>query len=257
MPRKDSAFRFSRKDVGRLSSAVRNFNRKVESVSEIPGLTISYQQIKAKIVDRNSYNRELKRLQRINKPGALDIVYTDNGAPLLKWEKREADITRRAINTRRRNLRNTMGIPEGYKLGEELRNILQDKPDYLRYQTNRSMVEQYLKNLSKQADYDYFNNLFETYKENLITAYSKNYPSSPTLSNFISYLKSKKAMDLWNAGIDSTINNIEFAYTQLESDTSLNESVQYAFQQWKRYFGDPIEAEDINLLGPEEYESIF
>lgn len=96
---KQSLIRFTRKDAGKLSYAVREFNKKV---SELEGLEskyapekVNYQDIKSRIITRREYNRILRSLRRFRKSGQEKLVTIGSGNIVSKWEKHEINLARR------------------------------------------------------------------------------------------------------------------------------------------------------------------
>ena len=97
----ESLIRFRRKDAGKLSYAVRQFNKKIR---ELEGLErefapdeITYQDLKENITTRREFNRVIKSLKRFTREGQEDIVRLDSGEAISKWERHELNLsTKRA-----------------------------------------------------------------------------------------------------------------------------------------------------------------
>ena len=95
---KNYQIRWKRSDYTKLSNAVRNFNKKVKAAEVANDLNefnnylpelLSYKGVKANIQTRRELNRVLTQLKNINKPTALDIVYTKSGEAITQWERTE------------------------------------------------------------------------------------------------------------------------------------------------------------------------
>lgn len=98
---KQSLIRFTRKDAGRLSYAVREFNKKI---SELEGLErkyapepVTYSDIKSRIITRREFNRIIKSLRRFKKEGQESLVTIGDNI-ISKWEKHEVNLSiKRAV----------------------------------------------------------------------------------------------------------------------------------------------------------------
>jgi len=99
--RYESLINFRRKDVGKLSYAVRQFNKKIKELEgierEFAPDEINYYDIKQNITTRREFNRVIKSLKRFTREGQEDIISLDSGENISKWERHELNLaTRRA-----------------------------------------------------------------------------------------------------------------------------------------------------------------
>lgn len=88
-----SVIRWSKSDYLKLSSAVRQFNKKI---SELEGLDknvlpeeYKYTELRDTIYSRRELNRVIKALRRFSKPSQQKLVQTTSGEVLTKWEYSE------------------------------------------------------------------------------------------------------------------------------------------------------------------------
>lgn len=98
-----SLIRWTRSDTAKLSSAVRQFNKKVKELDKLseenyfPDVK-SYQELKTRIVSRKELNRVIRSLKRFNQERQQQKVVTEGGQELTRWEQREINLSeRRAI----------------------------------------------------------------------------------------------------------------------------------------------------------------
>lgn len=102
--RTESLIRFRRKDVGKLSYAVRQFNKKIRELEglerEFAPEEVDYRSIKANITSRREFNRVIKSLKRFTREHQEDIVTLDSGENISKWERHELNLaTKRATRS--------------------------------------------------------------------------------------------------------------------------------------------------------------
>lgn len=88
--------RWKRGDYVKLSRAVSNFNKKVNELKKMEDKEISYlpdlkdyKEIKDNIYSRSELNRIITSLKRINEANAFDVVTTESGVDLTRWESKE------------------------------------------------------------------------------------------------------------------------------------------------------------------------
>lgn len=100
-----SLIRWTRSDTAKLSSAVRQFNKKVRELDELseeeylPEIK-NYKDLKEKIVSRKELNRVIKSLKRFNQEKQQQMIITEGGQELTKWEQREIKLAeRRAVRS--------------------------------------------------------------------------------------------------------------------------------------------------------------
>lgn len=92
----DSLIRFRKKDAGKLSYAIRQFNNKIKELEgiekEYAPEEIDYSELKNKITTRREFNRVINSLKRFTKKGQEDIIKLESGENISKWERHELDL---------------------------------------------------------------------------------------------------------------------------------------------------------------------
>lgn len=101
MKRYESVINFRRKDVGKLSYAIRKFNEKIRELEglekEFAPEEVNYRELKERITTRREFNRVVNSLKRFTRSGQEDIIKLDSGENISKWERHELGLaTRRA-----------------------------------------------------------------------------------------------------------------------------------------------------------------
>lgn len=101
MKRYDSVINFRRKDVGKLSYAIRKFNEKIRELEgiekEFAPEILNYQEVKERITTRREFNRVINSLKRFTREGQENILTLDSGENISKWERHELNLaTKRA-----------------------------------------------------------------------------------------------------------------------------------------------------------------
>lgn len=92
----ESLIRFRRSDAGKLSYAIRQFNKKIKELEglerEFAPEELKYSEVKERITSRKEFNRVLKSLKRFTRKGQEDIVKLDSGENISKWERHELNL---------------------------------------------------------------------------------------------------------------------------------------------------------------------
>lgn len=121
--------RWTRSDYMKLSSAVRKFNKTIKQLEteenklQLPEL-IDYKDIKEKIFTRAELKRRLNALHRFNKETEQQIIKTETGVDITKWEykelKKEKKRAERRLETRLIEVKEeNVGKRIGFKTSEE------------------------------------------------------------------------------------------------------------------------------------------
>ena len=88
-----SVIRWTRSDYARLSSAVRQFNKKVSELEVIDVNVLpeemNYKELRDTIYSRRELNRIVKSLKRFGKQSQQRIVTLQSGEQITQWEKSE------------------------------------------------------------------------------------------------------------------------------------------------------------------------
>ena len=99
-----SIIRWTRSDYGKLSYAVREFNKKVRELEAMDKVIVpeefNYQELKDTIYSRKELNRIIKALRRFSNEKEQRVVKLSGGQEITKWEYTELKkAQKRAIST--------------------------------------------------------------------------------------------------------------------------------------------------------------
>lgn len=180
---RQSLIRFRRKDAGRLSYAVREFNNKIRGLEGLEKKyapeEVTYKDIKSRITTRREYNRVLKALRRFKRSGQEDLVnFGDN--IISKWERHEVNLARQRALPRMR-----IELMELYKSNPLARFGMKSEA----ITTLEKNIEN-LENLEKLSGRD-FQTSIERAKKKGIKDYDL-YEQSLYMTNYLKGLKDKQ-----------------------------------------------------------------
>lgn len=204
MPRQYN-IRWRQVDEQKLQRAVRNYNAKRRRLinidprnEEILPSRITRKELKENIFTRQDFNRAISSLQRFSIRGSEQILNI-NGTRITKYEYGELKRNIRRINRiREKNLDNlnneilkSRGEPLNYTVGMSDIRMLEYKPRNINL-NNKSPKElrNYLDLIYRQATDNYYHEKNETYKENYLTAFYKEFNGLPSFDLFYERLKS-------------------------------------------------------------------
>ena len=99
-----SIIRWNRSDYGKLSYAVRMFNKKIKELEALDKNVLpeefNYQELKDTIYSRKELNRVIKSLRRFNKESQQRTIQLEGGEEITQWEYSELKkAQKRAIST--------------------------------------------------------------------------------------------------------------------------------------------------------------
>lgn len=115
------AIRWRNEDITKLRNHVRKFNAKItREIKKNPKLKeflperLNVNELRDTITTRRDFNNIIKSVNRFMDKKATQIVTLGNGVSLTRWEKRELQYKRAAINNRKREQRKIVGeVPKG------------------------------------------------------------------------------------------------------------------------------------------------
>jgi hypothetical protein len=215
--------KWNRSDAMKLSAAIRSFNKKIDKIKTlenenfIPG-KLNYQIAKSEIFTRSELNRMIKSLNRFKKENAGDLIKTEGGEILTRWEKNELAFQSRNLRARlTRELNETIterGLSPN-QMGDERIDALKSQIESLK---NLNKVQgKDFENLKQRiqsqgrSDYEYYRALI--YKQNYY--------------EMIDGLKNFKNFEKFKAKLDSIKNPLNF-YKFLE-ENELASDIQYMY----------------------------
>lgn len=242
--------------VRKLSAAVRNFNKKIYGLS-VYVEPASYQDIKRRITDKRSFEAELNRLKRINRKGATDIVRNKAGFKMTKYERNEIQYQINAINNRRRALRKQLNLDSSPLSLDSTFSSLRPKHNFTDTIRSRHEWEVWKRTIEKQADPNYYNRLFQRYKDNLLTALRENWPKNDQRDMLEDMLEESSARQLWEIGSGEELTNINFIYQALISDAGMDIVMNRALREWGSKLGKEDYIEDPALTLDEDPEDFY
>ena len=116
MPR-TPRIKWTRSQVGRLSAAVRAYNRAIAAAVEanparaeyLPA-PVTYAEMKAQITTARQLRNVVNRLNRAKRPGAFDLVKQGTGELVSRYERNEARIIQSVRERAKSQTRKRMGI---------------------------------------------------------------------------------------------------------------------------------------------------
>lgn len=215
--------RWRASDNKELAYAVRAFNAKrTKMINKNPLLEeylppkIEIDSLKQSIETRREYNNKIKSLKRFNAKSA-ELIKTNKGLILTKYEINEVRIKVRAINVRRAYERKranvstetgTMGAIENANLKKKSFNI-----------NTIDNWGKYVETVEKQVHQKYYDEKKDRYKANFITALNDMFGSRANkIIDMISELDAETVVDLY---YKDPILQIDFVYDPLEMDERL------------------------------------
>lgn len=193
--------RWTRSDYAKLSAAVRGFNRTIRANARNNELNLynnylpsikNYQDIKSGIYTRKELNRVINQLNRIQRKGALNLVYLKSGDAVTQWELTE---TRRQQKLLQRDLLNELdNTPTGTgdTMGSERRREIIRKLEEI---NELEAVKGYDRaklwaKVQKQGTLDYEFKKQIVFKENFLRTLRQDYSNEPFYKELIQKLNS-------------------------------------------------------------------
>lgn len=228
--------KWRQKDVESLNKAVRNFNQKVRrlkkknpSKAQHYPETISIKDVRSKIRTRQDFNREVKKIGRFSRRGIEEIVTTDKGLTVTKYELREASIMRRVINLKRKREAERLGLTMEAGLKTQVKKqSLTPKRDVK--QVAQKDFKAYVQSLEKEISSTFDKAMQENYVENYMQG-------------------------LFNALGEKAFPIFEMI-EQLPADVIVDQSISNPFLTIA-FMYDPLEQEDIANAMLEEWQAVI
>lgn len=198
-----SKIRWKKGDYITLGRAVAEFNKKIDRLERMEGLgylpeKISYQEAKQKIYSRKELNRIINSLKSFQKEGAEDLVVTQAGTFITKWENRQLkQQSKIAIARINEELAELTTPKEGAKFSfaqmgiSRVRELERMKEKIESLGTEKD-AEEYRKKagyIKTIGTYDFSQRRAEVYRENYMAMIEKTY------KNFDNYDKFKEKLD--------------------------------------------------------------
>lgn len=204
---KNYQIRWKRSDYTKLSSAIRNFNKKVKAAEIANDLNefnnylpdqLNYKSVKAGIQTRKELNRVLTQLKNINKPKAFDIVYTKSGDAITTWERQETLKQARLYENALKRQLQKEPITDG--MGNERRQELLAQISEIKEIENVKGYERkkLWGKIQKRGTLDYEFKMQVNFKENFLRTLRNDYMNEPYFKELMLKLSNMSPNDFYN-----------------------------------------------------------
>lgn len=223
--------KWNRSDIGKLSSAVRQFNKtikKLESAESdlvLPDV-VDYKEIKSGITTRQELNRMIGSLRRFTNPSKQKAVKLDSGIEITAWEYTELKAERRRAEKRLTGelfgLEATLGT--GNKRINEIRGTIASLQK-LETATGEDF-KRIRERIKVQGTSDFNRKKAKTFQDNFIKAFK-----GMGRKEIVEYAqKFKDPEEFWNAIKDSGFSNLQEFYDESEG------ILRFSMDSDERYF---------------------
>lgn len=223
--------KWNRSDIGKLSSAVRQFNKtikKLESAESdlvLPDV-VNYKELKSGITTRRELNRMIGSLRRFTNPAKQKAIKLDSGIEITAWEYTELKAERRRAEKRLTGelfgLEATLGT--GNKRINEIRGTIASlqKLETATGEDFRRIRER----IKVQGTSDFNRKKAKTFQDNFIKAFK-----GMGRKEIVEYAqKFKDPEEFWNAIKDSGFSNLQEFYDESEG------ILRFSMDSDERYF---------------------
>lgn len=223
--------RWNRSDIGKLSSAVRQFNKtikKLESAESdlvLPDV-VDYKELKSGITTRQELNRMIGSLRRFTNPAKQKAIKLDSGIEITAWEYTELKAERRRAEKRLTGelfgLEATLGT--GNKRINEIRGTIASLQK-LETATGEDF-KRIRERIKVQGTSDFNRKKAKTFQDNFIKAFK-----GMGRKEIVEYAqKFKDPEEFWNAIKDSGFSNLQEFYDESEG------ILRFSMDSDERYF---------------------
>ena len=201
-----SKIRWQKGDYITLGKAVAEFNKKIDKLEQMEGLgylpeKISYQETKSKIYSRKELNRIVNSLKRFQKEGAEDLVITQAGTFITKWENQQLKQQSKIAIARINEELSSLSTPkEGAKYSFAQMGIsrvaelerMKEKIESLRTEKDPEEFTKKMTYVRKIGTYDFARKMAEVYRKNYMTMIESTYKNFDNFDKFKEKLESIK-----------------------------------------------------------------
>lgn len=223
--------KWNRSDIGKLSSAVRMFNKtikKLESAESdlvLPDV-VDYKELKSGITTRQELNRMIGSLRRFTNPAKQKAIKLDSGIEITAWEYTELKAERRRAEKRLTGelfgLEATLGT--GNKRINEIRGTIASLQK-LETATGEDF-KRIRERIKVQGTSDFNRKKAKTFQDNFIKAFK-----GMGRKEIVEYAqKFKDPEEFWNAIKDSGFSNLQEFYDESEG------ILRFSMDSDERYF---------------------
>lgn len=245
--------RWRDKDKKKISVYVRKFNAAVTRMqNQYPELAdsgvipdkLNVSEVRTNITTRNDFNKFLGKVDRFFKPKARDIVLAPSGYRMTRWQIKEAKLTERAINKRRKEFIDKYNIPKGEQKALKLGEINIFKEQQKAYEVGGDMANKrqnwynFLYTMEKESGDLYYTTLSHKIQQQYINAIKSTFGEEGEA--LIEFIKDNKinGTDILYAITKNNILDFDFIYSRNESEEKIKQLSDY----WVKIYAE-IKAE--------------
>lgn len=193
-----SQIRWIRSDYARLSRAVTDFNKKINQLQAeenklyLPEIQ-KYQEIKGKILTRNELNQIIKSLRKFTESGQEELIMTETGEELTKWEYNELQRRKNIIQRRlQKEIKELEELTDtGYskaQMGSSEYKAKQARLNYLKNLEQQGKLKSSKEQIYKQGRSDYELWKAIIYKKNYLSMLKQSYSNYEDFELLYDYL---------------------------------------------------------------------
>lgn len=240
--------RWNDSDEKELSRLVRNFNAKVTRISKkdpevakyMPD-KVSVPELKRTIETRQDLKRQLNSLKRFTKRGSEELVSSEYGLTVSKWERNEVAIQVRTINNfrgkRRKILESLPLSSRGEPIIGTVREMQSEEMNAYKPKTynfnkmKKNEWEQFVRTVRKMSSTGYTDEIDSRLKDNYIKSLHTVFDSTGVdISNIEEMVKKVSMKKFLNTFYSDTEASIDFVYDETDYIYKL-EIIEHIWEQ--------------------------
>lgn len=245
------AIKWRQQDLKKLAIYTRKFNAAITRLEKkAPDLIgtgvfperITTSDLKSRILNRNDFNREIRKIDRFFKKGAQDIVRDESGFETTRWQKREVKYTEQRINAQKRAYVKKYNIPKNQLefLGLEPIDLMAEKKKIFNEAGKLDSYEEQINKLQewyniaytmdREASSDYLDTAFAKLRSAYINAIKAHMPQDKA-EELIQFLNDN---EIWGSDIVWAISQndvLDFEYFYNTEDELARSEIM--IDRWK------------------------
>lgn len=229
------AIKWRKQDLQKLATYTRKFNAAITRFEKnAPDLVgtgviperINTEELKARIMNRKDFNRELRKIDRFFKPGARDIIRDKSGFFTTKWQNKELQYLQQRINAQNRAYIKKYNVPkaqieflglEDVDLMKQKAKIFEEARALEDYEDQQNKLQEWYNigyTLERQASDEYLAESFAKLRSAYINAIRAHMPPDKA-EELIEYLKENNVWgtDIVWATAQNDILDFEYFYS--------------------------------------------
>lgn len=240
------------KDTKKLAVYVRKYNAAITNLEkkhpELEGSGVLPQKIdinelKSRILTRNDYNRELRKIDRLFKKGAKDIVKDSTGYYTTRWEKKERQYLEQRVNQLRKRTIEKYGVRKeqinflglnGVNLESEKKRIFDKASKMENIADSENAIQEWynlMYTVERESSPEYYNAAFAKLRNAYFKAIREHLPKEEA-DALIQYLTDN---DIWGSDIVYAVSINDALDFEIFYDTSEKaERATLLTERWKK-----------------------